>query len=61
MISFSAHHFLNFDNAWRIFILFDFTENWIINIEVGYIIHKVIVMFKFDTMLPKKCIKCLSS
>ena len=61
MISLSAHYFLSFDNAVLVFILFDCTENWIINIDVGYIIHKIIVMFKFDTMLPKKCIKCLSS
>ena len=53
MIVFFTHHFLNFENAWVIFILSDCTENWISNMGVGYIIPKIILMLRLGTILLK--------
>ena len=60
MIGFSTHHFLNFENAWVIFILLDCTKNRINNIGIGYIIPKIIVYVEIGYGFTKKCIKRLS-
>ena len=60
MIDIFAHHFLNFENSWAIFILLDCTENWIRNMGVGYIIPKTMVYVEIGYDFTKKCIKRLS-
>ena len=60
MIVFFTPHFLNFENPWMIFMLFDCTKNWVFNTGVGYIIPTIIVYVEIGYDFTKKCVKRLS-
>ena len=53
MIGFFTHHFLNFENAWVIFILLDCTENWIGNMGLVILSPRLLSMLRLGTILLK--------
>ena len=53
MIGFFTHHFLNFENAWVIFILLDCTENWISNMGLVILSPRLLSTLKLGTILLK--------